>query len=248
MLLAVFTSVKTWAQDDPDDGLTLLTGPDYFTATDGTDRHEGEGHEGEDYVCLLDGKYTSDNHSKWFVGGNGFYATPEGSAFIEFHTPHPVVPKKYVLIKSDDTWSYFNGAGNPRVWKILAKRNEGDAWTEIANVTSGSISFTDYAPTTFDFNNNNDNPYQYFRFEITGVWGWGNVSNSYYMELEELQIKIKNCAVPIDAIEPTCTEDGRIECWYKYSTRIWQCLYPPVPRLHRQGRKCRCSYPPQHTF
>ena len=57
LALTLLTTSAVWADDE----LVLLTGPDYFTVTDGTaGKNDAEGP-----ASLLDGKYTSDNHSKW---------------------------------------------------------------------------------------------------------------------------------------------------------------------------------------
>ena len=221
MLLAVSTSVKMWSQDDD---LVLLTGPDYFTATDVAQYPSGNngqvlsGHEGADYDCLLDGKYTPDNHSMWFYGENNY--TSSYHAWIEFQTTLPIIPKKYVLITGSYEGLVWSTEANPTKWIIKAKRNKDDEWKEIANVSSNCLSnVAAYTPTEFDFTNDEGKLYQYFRFDINDVYGMmGLPSTQRCMQLEELQMKTADCVVPVPAIAPTCTEDGRIECWYRYST------------------------------
>ena len=139
LLVTMLTTATAWADDD----LVLLTGPDYFTATDvakypsGNNGQVLSGHEGADYDCLLDGKYTPDNHSMWFYGENNY--TSSYHAWIEFQTTLPIIPKKYVLITGSYEGLAWSTEANPTKWIIKAKRNKDDEWTEIANVSSNCL-------------------------------------------------------------------------------------------------------------
>ncbi len=138
---------------------TLFTG---FTATGGN---------GTNYAKLVDGNTSTDwiaTKSNHFNGGT---ADP---AFVEFHADEPIVPKGYVLTCHDEDAGFWK----PVEWALKAKLNEGDGWTTIHSSTT-----TLGQGKTFEIacDNDDNNEYQYFRFEVYEV-GTTNV-----LRLDELQ-------------------------------------------------------------
>ena len=164
----------------------LFTG---FTATGGN---------GTNYAKLVDGNTSTDwSATKNFDDPNApagdFAGGTADPAYVEFHADAPFIPKGYVLTCDND------GAGfwKPVEWALKAKLNEGDEWTTIH-----SSSTTLGAGKTFEIacNNDGNNPYQYFRFEVYEVGATMNV------DLDELQFYGKLCLVSARAA--TCTEYG----------------------------------------
>ena len=109
----------------------------------------------EDYDMLLDG----DKSTKWCVSSFS-------SAFVEFHTPRAIIPTGYVLTTCDDnaTWK----GRNPKSWTIKAKANISDDWTTLATVTNDN-TMQDVNTTDYEFSIDNDEAYQYFRFDVSAV-------------------------------------------------------------------------------
>ena len=143
---------------------TLFTG---FTATGGN---------GTDYTKLVDGN-TSTDWNAWKSDGEetlDFNGGTEDPAFVEFHADEPIVPKGYVLTCYDEDAGFWK----PVEWALKAKLNEGDGWTTIhsSNTTLG-------AGKTFEIacDNDGNNEYQYFRFEVY------EVGTPEIVDLDELQ-------------------------------------------------------------
>ena len=143
---------------------TLFTG---FTATGGN---------GTNYAKLVDGN-TSTDWNAWKSDGEetlDFNGGTEDPAFVEFHADEPIVPKGYVLTCYDEDAGFWK----PVEWALKAKLNEGDGWTTIhsSNTTLG-------AGKTFEIacDNDGNNEYQYFRFEVY------EVGTPEIVDLDELQ-------------------------------------------------------------
>ena len=143
---------------------TLFTG---FTATDGN---------GTGYAKLVDGN-TSTVWSAWKSYGeetHDFNGGTEDPAFVEFHADEPIVPKGYVLTCDHENAGFWK----PVEWALKAKLNEGGGWTTIhSSTTTLGQGKTFQIPCT----NDDNNEYQYFRFEVYEV-GKTNTVN-----LDELQ-------------------------------------------------------------
>ena len=171
MLLATFsasaqtTSTITVGGTD----YTLFTG---FTATGGN---------GTNYAKLVDGNTATDwCATKSFNNGDpnapagDFNGGTDDPAFVEFHADEPIVPKGYVLTCGHENAGFWK----PVEWVLKAKLNEGDAWTTIhsSNTTLG-------AGKTFEIacDNDDNNEYQYFRFEVY------EVGATTIVDLDELQ-------------------------------------------------------------
>ena len=154
LLLIVMTSA-TWAQSNPVE--VEFSG---FTATDGTGDSGNEG-----FACLVDGRYTEDNFSKWYFDGDKHQFSDEDDEcwFVDFHSDAPITISKYILTSADDAEDY--SGRNPKSWKIKAKLQMEDDWVTVAFVSDdqriGESNCTDY-----EFNLDTQGTYQYFRFEV----------------------------------------------------------------------------------
>ena len=144
---------------------TLFTG---FTATGGN---------GMNYAKLVDGNTSTDWIAAKSYGEvtNHFNGGTADPAFVEFHADEPIVPKGYVLTCDHENAGFWK----PVEWALKAKLNEGDEWTTIQSSTT-----TLGAGKTFEIacDNNGDNQYQYFRFEVY------EVGLTHTVDLDELQI------------------------------------------------------------
>ena len=128
-----------------------------YTATDGT----GGSTPQQGYKNLLDGS----------TGGYMWRTSiSEGDpAFCEFHADQPFNVTGYTLTTGNQ-----NVIGDPTVWTLQAKLNEGDAWTVI---DSRNVTTTpgDALPTGRGKGKNytvqNPGIYQYFLFEVTQTSG-----------------------------------------------------------------------------
>ena len=155
MLLLIVMTASTWAQDNLSE--VEFSG---FTATDGTGDSENEG-----FACLVDGRYTEDEFTKWYFSGDKhtFKDEDKGCWFVDFHSDSPITIFKYILTSADDVDKYPER--NPKSWKIKAKLQMKDDWVTIAAVsddqTMGNSNYTDY-----EFDLNTPGTYQYFRFEV----------------------------------------------------------------------------------
>ena len=172
LLLALLTAMTAWATTTSSINVggtdyTLFTG---FTATDGN---------GTNYAKLVDGNTSTDwvatkNYGDPNAPAGDFNGGTEDPAFVEFHADEAFIPKGYVLTCDHE----FAGFWKPVEWALKAKLNEGDAWTTIhsSNTTLG-------VGKTFEIacDNDGDNQYQYFRFEVYEVGATMNV------DLDELQ-------------------------------------------------------------
>ena len=134
----------------------------------------------ENYDMLVDG----DTSTKYGLSNNDPY--------VEFHYQTAITPKGYALWTANDT----EGMRNPKQWTILAKRNKNDSWTTLITVdnTDGNkLPMANNLRTVFALNNNE--AYQYFRFEATRRSNSGQLQ----FQLAELQF----CTVqPVETLLP----------------------------------------------
>ena len=172
LIIALLTTAKAWATTTSTINVggtdyTLFTG---FTATDGN---------GRNYAKLVDGNTTSDwsatkNYDDPNAPANDFAGGTADPAFVEFHADEPIVPKGYVLTCDHENAGFWK----PVEWALKARLNESDTWTTIhsSNTTLG-------AGKTFEIacDNDGDNEYQYFRFEVY------EVGTTMTVDLDELQ-------------------------------------------------------------
>ncbi len=174
---------------------TLFTG---FTATAGT----------KSYANFVDGNTST----KWQVmkklGDNArdFAGGTEDPAYVEFHADAPIIPKGYVLTYDNSV----NENWKPTSWALKAKLNESDDWTAIhsSNSSLGSGSRFEIA-----CNNDGDNMYQYFRFEIYDV---GSTYQSILSELEFYGSSPDVYYTHLTVKAATCTETGiKQDCYQR---------------------------------
>ena len=185
LMAALATGQSVWAQSSGPYANTIeVDGVNYprfmkFDAYDGTGVEYT--YECNYYRYLVDGGWTT-----WAV--EYAYAV---DPFIEFDTGKPIIPKGYIL-----TTSFYAGQHpnrNPKGWVLKAKRFPGDEWTTIDTQTNYELPAADHEDVVFK-KPDNDNIYQYFRFEISknfqseDVVAYGHVvGKAYITELCELQ-------------------------------------------------------------
>jgi hypothetical protein len=133
---------------------------------------------------LIDGKYTSGNHSKWCVESNQRLRPTSGSAqecyWLEFNSASPINVESYILTTANDNTEY--PGRNPKSWRLEGKLNASDNWNVLSwvenDATMQDVNFTDY-----EFPITNRGSYQYFRFLVFETQG------SNYLQLEELRLR-----------------------------------------------------------
>lgn len=183
-MAALATGQTAWAESGPYSNTIEVDGVNYprfmeFDAYDGTGVEYT--YECNYYRYLVDGGWTT-----WAV--EYAYAV---EPFIEFNTKKPIIPKGYIL-----TTSFYAGQHpnrNPKGWVLKAKRFPGDEWTTIDTQTDYELPAKDHEDVVFKKPDNN-NVYQYFRFEISknfeseDVVAYGHVvGKAFITELCELQ-------------------------------------------------------------
>ena len=173
LLVALLMPMTTWAQYG-----AIYAG---FTATDGTQNSSTATTEG--YAKLVDGKYTSDDFTKWGTNTKGI---PPGESiscyWVDFNSDEPITVGSYIFTTGNDNSSYMGR--NPKSWVLKAKLNESDDWTTVATVTDdGVLQDVNYA--NYEYNLDVPGTYQYFRLMINGVKG----DSSGFLQLGELRLK-----------------------------------------------------------
>ena len=128
-----------------------------YTATDGTDGSIPQ----QGYKNLLDG---STGGYMWRTS-----ISEDHPAFCMFHADQPFRVTGYTLTTSNQ-----NATGDPTVWTLQAKQNEGDAWTVIDSrntTTNPSDALPSGRTTGKNYTVQNPGIYQYFLFEVTQTSG-----------------------------------------------------------------------------
>ncbi|MBR4829653.1 MAG: InlB B-repeat-containing protein, partial [Muribaculaceae bacterium] len=123
-----------------------------FTATDGTN---------DGYGNMVDGDTSTSFH---------VFAS---NAFVEFNTDEPIIPKGYIFNTYMDEYFF------PTSWVLKAKVETSDEWTTLSTGSGGTTSGTEF---TRSCDNNENNSYKYFRFEVTRS-GYGNNDNIWLTEI-----------------------------------------------------------------
>lgn len=200
LVLAMLTTMTAWATTTSTINVggtdyTLFTG---FTATAGT----------ETYANFVDGNTSTKWHVMKNMGenANDFAGGTEDPAYVEFHADAPIIPKGYVLTYDNS----INENWKPTSWALKAKQNESDEWTTIhsSNSSLGNGSRFEIA-----CNNNGDNQYQYFRFEIYDV---GSTYQSILSELEFYGSSPDVYYTHLTVRAATCTETGiKQDCYLR---------------------------------
>ena len=168
LLVMLLTAMTAWAQEP-----TIYSG---FVADDASG---GYGNEG--YDRLVDGKFTSDNWTKW---GTDCKSTPrdeKGSYYwIDFHANEAIGVAKYILTTGNDNTAWHNR--NPKSWVLKGKLKQDDEWTTIATV-KGDNTMQDKDFESYEFSLDAPGTYKYFRFMISETHG------ADFMQLCELRFK-----------------------------------------------------------
>ncbi len=145
-----------------------------FTVTESTGGYDKEGPD-----KAIDGITTN----KWcgdFKQGNPYIVfKPECKAKLEY----------YYLYTGNDNIALYGYNRNPKEWKLYAKENAEDAWTEISHVTDAQLPTTKSTQSdvyTID-EEFQDTYYKFFKFEIMKV-GSGSI-----FEVGELCLMGNSC-------------------------------------------------------
>ena len=123
-----------------------------FTATDGT---------GVDFQNLFDGNAST----IWWAR-----LKKDGVWFVEFKGSRPITPTAYTLTTDDNPSSFPET--RPKDWKLMAKRNENDAWTTISTVTNDTRLFNQSGQSVRYDLDVTGQQWQYFRFEASENHGY----------------------------------------------------------------------------
>lgn len=181
-LLALLTSVGTWADETVNVGgtdYTLFTGG--YTTDGCVIPHNSNTNSSERYTKFVDG--SKDN--KWCVVNS---SSSWSTISIDFHTTTPIIPKGYVLTTGGDTKTYTKR--NPKTWKVYAKAEPADEWTEIDSrditaVPADALPVDDTTDKTYSMTSNTAS-YKYFRFEVMNIVG--KSGNDWTFQLAEMQL------------------------------------------------------------
>ena len=206
LLLAtlLLTTMTVWAQTTStitvgSTDYTLFTG---FTATSGN---------GTNYAKLVDGNTSTDwiatkNYDDPNAPANDFAGGTADPAFVEFHADEPFIPKGYVLTCDHENAGFWK----PVEWALKAKLNESDAWTTIQSSTT-----TLGQGKTFEIacDNDGNNEYQYFRFEVY------EVGTTMTVDLDELQFYgLLPTYTHLTVKAATCMATGiKVDCYRRNS-------------------------------
>lgn len=168
LLVMLLTAMTAWAQEP-----TIYAG---FIADDASG---GYGNEG--YDRLVDGKFTSDNWTKWGTDSKSTPHDEKGSYYwIDFHANEAIGVAKYILTTGNDNTAWRNR--NPKSWVLKGKLKQDDEWTTIATV-KGDNTMQDKDFESYEFPLDAPGTYKYFRFMISETHG------ADFMQLCELRFK-----------------------------------------------------------
>ncbi len=173
LLLTVMTT-PTWAQSV---GENIYSG---FTATAGTQSDEEVG-----YACLVDGRYTEDDCTKWLCR---VWDMEEGDSvwYVDFHADQPISITKYILTTADDAEQHWDF--NPTSWIIKAKLLQTDRWTTIATVNDDNTLEAENCKD-YEFLLDTLGTYQFFRFMVPFMQKDKLKDKLKEMQLAELRFK-----------------------------------------------------------
>ena len=166
-----------------------------------------DGNSNKTSANLMDGNINS-FWTETFISDKGY---------IEFQAFEPVHATNYAMTTGD--------FARPTIWRLLAKLNEGDTWTEIDSRNSNENP-EDALPnnlTSKSFALQLSGNYQYFRLEVTQSTDYGKLRiNELEMQCEWLT-HITNPVfefvnVSADAPTPVKSSDGTITFGGSYST------------------------------
>ena len=170
-----------------------------FTAKEGT-----VGFSNESFDKLIDGKFTSDDFTKWCL------SFPSEGAYIIFSASERIQLTGYSIVTGNDNAS--NPGRNPQSWAIYgcndASADRGsESWVLIDEVTNDTkLEDLNYKRFDFTLSNPLSEKYQYFKMEITATKG------APVLQMSELILTYSTCnhqwVKTDDVVAPTCTEGG----------------------------------------
>ena len=170
-----------------------------FTAKEGT-----VGFSNESFDKLIDGKFTSDDFTKWCL------SFPSEGAYIIFSASERIQLTGYSIVTGNDNAS--NPGRNPQSWAIYgcndASADRGsESWVLIDEVTNDTkLEDLNYKRFDFTLSNPLSEKYQYFKMEITATKG------ASVLQMSELILTYSTCnhqwVKTDDVVAPTCTEGG----------------------------------------
>lgn len=170
-----------------------------FTAKEGT-----VGFSNESFDKLIDGKFTSDDFTKWCL------SFPSEGAYIIFSASVAVQVTGYSIVTGDDNAS--NPGRNPQSWAIYgcndASADRGsESWVLIdQKVEDTDLQDVNYQKYDFTLSKLPSEKYQYFKMEITATKG------ASVLQMSELILAYTTCnhqwVKTDDVVAPTCTEGG----------------------------------------
>ena len=160
-----------------------------FNYIDGTEDNHDEGPE-----KLID----STTDTKWC---NGTDSWTDGNCFVEFEADFPLIPKGYFLYTGNDTYSYPNR--NPTDWALLGKNDPDDEWHIIDKKENyDGMPSANKQRCQFMVENDADDSYRYFRFEVSGIKG-GDA-----FQLSEFELLAKALDVTYLRVSPSMIDFG----------------------------------------
>ena len=170
-----------------------------FTAKEGT-----VGFSNESFDKLIDGKFTSDDFTKWCL------SFPSEGAYIIFSASERIQLTGYSIVTGNDNAS--NSGRNPQSWAIYGCNDESagrgsESWVLIDEVTNDTkLEDLNYKRFDFTLSNPLSEKYQYFKMEITATKG------ASVLQMSELILTYSTCnhqwVKTDDVVAPTCTEGG----------------------------------------
>ena len=172
-----------------------------FTAKEGT-----VGFSNESFDKLIDGKFTSDDFTKWCL------SFPSEGAYIIFSASERIQLTGYSIVTGNDNADSGNAGRNPKSWKLYGCNDESagrgsESWVLIDEVTNDTkLEDLNYKRFDFTLSNPLSEKYQYFKMEITATKG------ASVLQMSELILTYSTCnhqwVKTDDVVAPTCTEGG----------------------------------------
>ena len=173
-----------------------------FTAKEGTKGFS----DNENFDKLIDGKYTSEDFTKWCLSFSA-----DNGAYIIFYASEPIVLNQYAIVTGNDN-GISNGR-NPKSWALYGCNDESagrqsESWVLIDKVTDDTY-LQDKNYKRYDYtilSNPPSEKYQYFKMEITATKG------ADVMQMSELIFTYSKCfhnwVKTENVVAPTCTDGG----------------------------------------